>query len=254
MPLPAVVENLEEIPEIARDEYKPDADGKRYVREVPGAAEDDLGALKRALEREKAERRKYARLAEEKGAIDPEEYRALKAAAEEQERAKAMERGQFDKLLAQKDQEYAKERAKWEADMRAALSSVERHVLDAEIAQAVASNKGKLKLLAPLVKAQLKAINEGGSYRVAVVDADGDERHNPKTNAPMTVAELVAEMRQDPEFGGAFEASGATGGGAAASGVRAGGPKVMSRATFDGMNPIQRLEFIKGGGSVADTN
>ena len=235
MPLPAVVESLDEIPEIARDEYRQDADGKRFIREAVAGPGDDLAELKRALEREKAERRKFARLAEERGSVDPEEYKALKAAQEAREREEAERKGHFDKIIAQKDSQYQQELSKRDADLKAALSAVERYVLDAEIAQAVSAHKGKLKILAPHVKAQLKAINEGGQYRVAVIDADGDERFNPKTNAPMTVAELVAEMKLDPEFGGAFESSGATGGGASgAASTRAG-------ADFSKLAPVDRL-------------
>lgn len=235
MPLPAVVESLDEIPEIARDEYRQDADGKRFIREAVAGPGDDLAELKRALEREKAERRKFARLAEERGSVDPEEYKALKAAQEAREREEAERKGHFDKIIAQKDSQYQQELSKREADLKAALLAVERYVLDAEIAQAVSANKGKLKLLAPLVKAQLKAINEGGNYRVSVIDADGDERFNPKTNAPMTVAELVAEMKLDPEFGGAFESSGATGGGAS------GAASTKASADFSKLAPVDRL-------------
>lgn len=235
MPLPAVVESLDEIPEIARDEYRQDADGKRYIRETVAAPGEDAPELRRALAREKAEARKWRAAAEERRDIDPEEYRTLKAEREAREREEAEKKGQFDKLIAQKDSQYQQELSKRDADLKAALSAVERYVLDAEIAQAVSAQKGKLKILAPHVKAQLKAINEGGQYRVAVIDADGDERFNPKTNAPMTVAELVAEMKLDPEFGGAFESSGATGGGASGA--------ASTRASVDlsKLSPVERL-------------
>ena len=235
MPLPAVVESLDEIPEIARDEYRQDADGKRFIREAVAGPGDDLAELKRALEREKAERRKFARLAEERGSVDPEEYKALKAAQEAREREEAERKGHFDKIIAQKDSQYQQELSKRDADLKAALSAVEKYVLDAEIAQAVSAQKGKLKILAPHVKAQLKAINEGGQYRVAVIDADGDERFNPKTNAPMTVAELVAEMRLDSDYEAAFEASGATGGGAS------GAASTKAHADLSKLNPLDRL-------------
>lgn len=237
MPLPAVVESLDAIPENVREFYRQDADGKRFILDAEDVSTggEDVGALKRALEREKAERRKWARMAEEKGSIDPEEYKALKAAQEAREREEAERKGHFDKIIAQKDSQYQQELSKREADLKAALSAVERYVLDAEIAQAVSAHKGKLKILAPHVKAQLKAINEGGQYRVAVIDADGDERFNPKTNAPMTVAELVAEMRLDSDYGAAFEASGATGGGAS------GAASTKAHADLSKLNPLDRL-------------
>lgn len=242
MPLPAVVDSLDAIPETARDFYKQDADGKRYLLDAEGiAAGDDLGELKRALEREKAERRKFARLAEERGGIDPEEYKALRAEKDERERHEAEKKGQFDKLLAQKDEVYKREKEALEAERSAALAAVQEYVVDAQANAAIASFKGKPKLLLPLVRAQLKAVKgEDGKYRVAVLDSDGEERRNPKTNAPMSVAELVAEMKADPEFGGAFEASGATGGGASVANTGARG------ADFSKLSPVEKLNRAFG--------
>ena len=238
MALPAVVESLEAVPESVREFYRPDADGKRYLLDAedvnPGG--EDLGALKRALEREKAERRKWARMAEEKGSIDPDEYKALKAEKEERERAEAEKKGHFDKLIAQKDALYAKERETLEAQSREAFAAVQKYLVDAEATSAIAQLKGKPKLLLPLVRSRLKALKgEDGEYRVAELDADGEERRNPKTNAPFTVAELVAEMKADPDYGGAFEASGATGGGAtgAASGARG--------ADLSKLSPVEKV-------------
>lgn len=244
MALPAVVESLDEIPEIARDEYRQDADGKRFVRDaVAGAGEggEDLGALKRALEREKAEGRKWRRVADERRDIDPEEYKTLKAEKEEREHAKALEKGQFEKLLSQKDEVYRREKETLEAERQSALAAVQEYVVDAQANAAIATLKGRPKLLLPLVRAQLKAIKgEDGKYRVAVLDSDGEERRNPKTNEPMTVAELVAEMKADPEFGGAFEASGATGGGASVANTGARG------ADFSKLSPVEKLNRAFG--------
>ena len=89
----------------------------------------------------------------------------------------------------------------------------------------------------PLVKAQLKAIKgDDGKYRVAVLDSDGEERRNLKTTAPMTISELVAEMKADPEFGGAFKASGATGGGATGAATNARGGDLSK------LSPLQKVE------------
>lgn len=238
MALPAVVESLDAVPENAREFYRQDADGKRFILDAEDAANgEDLGALKRALEREKAERRKYARLAEERGGVDPEEYKALKAEKEAREREEAEKKGHFEKLLAQKDALYAKEREALELERRAALLAVEEYVVDAQATAAIAQHNGVPKLLLPLVKAQLKAIKgDDGKYRVAVLDSDGEERRNLKTNAPMTISELVAEMKADPEFGGAFKASGATGGGATGAATNARGGDLSK------LSPLQKVE------------
>jgi len=244
MALPAVVDSVDDLPEAVREFYKPDADGKRYLLDAEGLApgsDDDTGSLKRALEREKAERRRLAKLADQYGSIDLDEYKKLKTEAEEREREQAEKKGHFDKLLAQKDAVYAKEKMALEAKAEAALAAVQKYVVDAQATSAIASLKGKPKLLLPLVRAQLRAITgEDGEYRVAVLDADGEERRNPKTNAPMTVAELVAEMKADPEYGGAFESSGATGGGA--SGAQAG----VRGQDFSKLSPVEKVSRAFG--------
>ena len=246
MPLPAVVESLDAVPESVREFYRPDADGKRYLLDAEDVAPggEDLGALKRALEREKAERRKYARLAEERGAVDPEEYKTLKADKEAREREEAEKKGHYDKLLAAKDAMYAKERETLENERRAALLAVEEYVVDAQATAAIAAHGGIPKLLLPLVKAQLKAVKgEDGKYRVAVLDADGEERRNPKTNAPLSISELVAEMKTDPEFGGAFKSSGASGGGATAAASGARGQDLSK------LSPLQKVERAYNSGA-----
>lgn len=243
MPLPAVVESLDAIPEPVREFYRQDADGKRFILDAEDVSTggEDLGALKRALEREKAERRKYARLAEERGTVDPEEYKALKAEKEAREREEAEKKGHYDKLLAQKDALYAKEREALELERRAALAAVEEYVVDAQATAAIAAHSGIPRLLLPLVKAQLKAVKgEDGKYRVAVLDADGEERRNPKTNAPLSIAELVAEMKADPDLGSAFKSSGATGGGA--SGAQAG----ARGGDFSKLSPVEKLNRAFG--------
>lgn len=223
MPLPVAVESLDAIPENARGAYRQDADGKRWLLDAEDFSTEgeDVGALRRAHERTKAALREKERKLLDLQGVDAEEYKTLKAEREAREREEAEKKGHYDKLLAEKDKAYAKELETKESERRAALAAVEEYVIDAQATAAIVSAKGKARLLLPLVKAQLKATKgEDGKYRVMVLDSDGEERRNPKTSAPLSIAELVAEMKADPDLGQAFEGSGATGGGA--SGAQAG--------------------------------
>jgi hypothetical protein len=67
------------------------------------------------------------------------------------------------------------------------------------------------KVLLPHVMARTKVIKDGkGKYLLRVVDEGGDERFD-SSGKPMTVAGLVAEMRQSDDYGFAFDHDRATG-------------------------------------------
>lgn len=239
MALPAVVESLEAVPESVREFYRPDADGKRYLLDAedvnPGG--EDLGALKRALEREKAERRKWARMAEEKGSIDPDEYKALKAEKEERERTEAERKGQYEKVLTQRE-EMAKQR---EAELQKKAGWYRERLEDKFVqgdATSIAMRLGAFEdapdIMMPHIRKQTRLIEDQDDLRVVVVDAAGEIRLSPKTGHEMTVEELILEMRSG-KFASLFKSSGATGGGAtgAASGARG--------ADLSKLSPVEKV-------------
>lgn len=78
--------------------------------------------------------------------------------------------------------------------------------------QAVAEAKGDTKLLLPFVKAQVKVLEEDGQLTPVVVDGAGDRKFNG-VGAPMSIRELVSEMKSDPSYGKLFESEAPSGGG-----------------------------------------
>lgn len=242
MPLPSVVETLEEIPEKAREFYRQDADGKRFILDAEDVASgaEDVGALKRALEREKAERRKYAKLAEDRAAVDPEEFRRLKAAEEERQRKEDIEKGRFEKVLAEKDSLYGEKVKKLEAERDAAAAAMRQYLIKTEASAACAAAGVKsLKVALPLILPLLGAdVDENGNARVWVKDGEGP-RTSAKTNGPMTVAELLAELKSDADYGSIFNSSGATGGGASGVAASGRGPDLSN------LSPVERLTRIR---------
>ena len=78
---------------------------------------------------------------------------------------------------------------------------------------AVAELKGVPDLLLPFIKNQVKVVDQDGAFKVFVVDAQGDQRYSGVTGQPMTIKELVTEMKANEKYGRLFESEAAPGGG-----------------------------------------
>lgn len=70
---------------------------------------------------------------------------------------------------------------------------------------AVTELKGMPELLMPFIKQQVKAIEKDGQFSVIVVGADGEQRFSPVTGQPMSIKELVTEMKANEKFARLFE-------------------------------------------------
>lgn len=91
-------------------------------------------------------------------------------------------------------------------------SALERHLISDVATREIASAKGKVKVLMPHVKSQCKVVrDENGDYAVRVVDSQGDFRSNG-AGGWMNVSDLVAEVKQDPDFAANFESDTQMGG------------------------------------------
>lgn len=85
--------------------------------------------------------------------------------------------------------------------------------VESELTDAIAKNKGIAELLKPALASRIKAgFDESGNINIEVYTRDGKKMYRPdESNA--TIADLVAELRNDEAFGRAFEGSGTTGSG-----------------------------------------
>ena len=93
--------------------------------------------------------------------------------------------------------------------------SLEKHLISDRATQAIATHKGKHKVLMPHIKAHTKVVKdpETGDYMVRVVGDDGEVRFNGQ-GAPMSVGDFVEELKNDQDFAGNFESESKGGGGA----------------------------------------
>lgn len=86
-------------------------------------------------------------------------------------------------------------------------------MVDQAATVALASLKGDPELALPFVRNQVKVQEEDGKFNVFVVDQSGDRRYSAATGQPMSIKELVAEMRADKRYGRLFDADAPNGGG-----------------------------------------
>ncbi|MBB1599488.1 hypothetical protein [Variovorax sp. UMC13] len=245
--IPMTVDAIDAIPEAQRGLYK-ESNGK-FVLDVDGY-EDPVG-LKSALTKEREAAKNASKQVAAWAALGktPEEIQALVEAAAQAEQDKLGKSGEWDKLKQQMADQHKAELGKKDERINVLTKSLERRLIDADATAAIAAAKGVPMLLLPHVRASVKVIEDGGDFKVQVVDAAGNPRVNGKGEF-LSIADLVGEMRQSEVFGRAFEASGTTGGGA--SGGPGGGSKVIKQAAFDALSPKDRAARMKDGYSVVE--
>lgn len=178
--------------------------------------------------------------------VDPEEFKRLKTAAEEAERKKAAAEGDFKSLEAQLVSKYEKQIEQERAEKSRYASAMEQHLIDAAIATELAKHSDTPRLLMPHLKSQVKVLEADGQFHARVVDAQGTVRIGKgQGSSPMSIAELVEEMKSIPEYAPAFRGSGSSGGGASKSSGSAAGQRVIQ--ADDNAAFIANLEGIAKG-------
>lgn len=117
------------------------------------------------------------------------------------------------KLKTQFDTQVGEATKASDAKVEKMKGSLEKYLRDGAAAQALAgANVVSPDLLMPHVQSQVKVLQNGDDFIAAVVDAEGNTRINSK-GSPMTVAELVTEMKANPMFAPAFKSDTKAGGG-----------------------------------------
>ncbi len=243
MALKLTVNSIDEIEEPLRALYT-EKDGKYSL-----ALEDyeDPVTLKKAIVTERETASKLAAKTKEldkkvKGweqlGKSPDEIKEMIEAANKAEEEKLNRAGEWTKLKDQMNAKHQEElkavAAKVDAKDQQIVSmrkSLERHLVDAQATAAIATHKGVPDLLLPHVQKHVKVIEDGDNYFVRVVDAKGDPRVNGKGD-PLSIEDLVNEMKSTDIFGRAFEGSGQSGSGmrpnAGNGGRPVGGPSKRS--------------------------
>lgn len=117
----------------------------------------------------------------------------------------------IDKIRADLAGAHATDIQKREAVNTALRDQLYGMMVTTEATTAITSNKGIPELLMPFVKSQVQVIEEEGKLNAYVVDAQGDQRYSGTTGSPMTIGELVVEMKSNKQFGRVFESEAPSG-------------------------------------------
>lgn len=236
--IPLVSDKLDAIPEAQRALYV-ERDGKFHL-DVTGY--EDPAGLKSALDKERIAARNFEKQSKAWAALGktPEEISELLELQRKADEDKMNKAGEWDRLKAQMNDQHTvaltAERAKSEAKDKA----LAKHLVDAAAVSALAAAKGVPELLLPHIRNAVKVIEENGEYAVRVLDSSGSPRVNGKGEF-LSITDLVSEMRTSDVFSRAFDASGVTGGGAAASAGSRTGPDLSK------LSPTERLTAARAG-------
>ena len=255
MALDPILDSAESIPEGLTDHYSQRDDGK-FVLNVnanSGMELSDTSALKSALSKERS--------AAQDAAKRLKAFEGLDAQAARDALSKVQEIAEFnpeqkveEAIKAREKQIFAKHASEIDVvknESNALRTQLSDTLVTSAAAKAIANSKGSVDLLLPHVLRNTRMRqNDAGQFVVEVIDGDGNQRIGDAQGNPMTIPQLVDEMRASETFSRAFEASGAAGTGATGSSpsstpARASGSKTISRSDFKSMNAS--LEQIASG-------
>jgi hypothetical protein len=216
MALRLVLDDLDGLPDDVAKEYV-ERDGKFYLDwvEADGLRVEDVGGLKTALEKERQlARESVARLKKYEGIDDPAAARdALRKVGEMadwdpdkevSERMKAREK----QLLEQ----HQRDTRVLEDKLENAESQLERNLIIAAATEALQKAGGRIHLMLPHVLGNVRMRRtDEGAYLAEVVDEGGTPRVGDSAGNPMTIPQLVEEMRGRDEFTAGFDGTGQSG-------------------------------------------
>lgn len=244
--------------EAIRKEYK--ADGEAYVIDVvptDGWNLENISGLTSTLSKIKAElktaKETLAAFDNDGDPIDPKDaLKALKRVKElEALDPKKLAEEQVKSALEQARAEFEKASAPVKKRAEALETKLRTVLIDQQATAALAAKGGNVKLLLPLLRGQLKIVEEDGDFRVKVLGADGNPRIMVKDGKAedMTIDAYVAEMAGSQDYAPAFSAKGSPGAGSAgSSGLPAPGAAGVIKAQDLAANPrAAKLEDIASG-------
>lgn len=185
---------------------------EQHVQPLKAKNQELLGKMKQLKE-------KVSAIPED---FDPEKWNELKALLDKKNKGQQEpgEEERIKQLREQLEQQYQEKLTEVEQQAKTYKSALEQRLLDGAAVEALSKAKGNVDLLLPHVKSHLRVVEEDGKFHVVVVDDAGEIRYSldPKrAGQPMSVGELVAEMKAKDAYAPAFEFDNA-GGGASGSG------------------------------------
>lgn len=125
--------------------------------------------------------------------------------------------------------------------------ALQKYLIDAQLEQEIAKLDGASHLLKPILRDKIQVVPEGDDYAARIMK-NGNPRIGASDGSPMTIGQLVAEYKEDPDYGACFKPSKANGGEANGNDSgNAGANKAPSKRGE--MNHKQKADYIQEHGS-----
>jgi hypothetical protein len=246
MALKAIIETIEGLPADVAKEYKKNEDGRYHldVTAVDGLELAEVGKLRSALSKERENNREASDKLKEFEGIDPTKARdAIKKVGEMSNWTPDQKvKEQMDAVKTQLLDAHGKEKAKLEERLAKLTKQLENAMIDSVATQAIVENKGSVKLLMPHVRGQTRLREIDGKFIVEVIGPDNNPRLSGTQATPMTINELVAEMKTQNDFASAFEGTNASGSGSSGGGSGGGGTNAKTLEELAKLPPAERLK------------
>lgn len=236
------LENLDIVPEEFRAMFQKQNDGTYQLGEAYGGVAKAIDGLNKSLKASRFEAKEakkksvdLSKLADYGESVDQiaETIASLKEAAEKKSgEAKVNVDKIRQEIAASMKADLDKEKTRSQNYYK----QLEEQMVGNVAAMALAEAKGNAKLLMPHVRTKIKMQeNDKGVFEVFVVDDSGDQRYSTVTGQPLSIPELISEMRKDPTYGPAFASEAPSGGGAQQSG------RVNRTPNGANMSPVDKI-------------
>jgi hypothetical protein len=256
MPLTPFYDSASDIPEGLSELYieRPDGRFQLDVATSNGWELSDTSALKNALSKERAAAQEAQKRLRNFEGIDPNSAREAMSKMEEIANFNPEQKVE-EALKAREKQIFARHQSEMDVSKReteALRTQLSDTLVTSAAAKAIAGAKGSVDLLLPHVLTSTRMRqSENGQFLVEVVDREGNPRIGDAQGNPMTIPQLVDEMRASDVFARAFEPTGATGSGTTSSnGTGSVTPNIGAKKTIsrsDSRAIGQNLEAIASG-------
>jgi len=145
----------------------------------------------------------------------------------------------LDKIKQELAEAHSKDLKTKDTRIEALTGQLYNLLVENTASSAVTELKGVPQLLMPFIKQQVKVVEQDGEQKVFVTDKSGDIRYSGVTGQPMTIKELVSEMKADAQFGRLFESDTQRGGTGDNQNVRHSSNPRVSNA--DEMSPTDKI-------------
>lgn len=238
------VDAIDKVPEQFRSLYDSNAEGKFVVKDDFKGVATALSGLNTSLKAARAEAKSktptdLSALAEY--GADPASIKAkfdeTVHALQEQITKGGDAKQNLEKIKQDLAAGHAKEIEKVTRRSEALQTQLYGLLVENAATTAVAELKGIPELLLPFIKQQVVVKEENGEFKVYVVDSAGDQRYSGLTGSPMSIKELVAEMKANEKYGRLFESDQQQGGG----GMNPGGGRRTPPAQKGTLSPNDKI-------------